>query len=219
MCAHFYNLVHYDPESTLECFSLTLSRNATLTLLYWLSDDDSMWFLSNTSFHFDLSVKIPGWFKILNPEVMDWAMWCRWEDKHSWTICRRSHKWVWSKVARFYAVTTWSKASCQDMKCSQWQDSRKSIMFSFLALWSPLQWKACKCSFVLSIKESIPVLIGWNTSFKSVKKSQWNESKALLYIVGESRHYNIDQFWRPVFLNVFPKRCKGQHVSYCYMPI
>ena len=34
-CGHFYNLVHCGPVFTLEWFSSTLSKDATLTLLYY----------------------------------------------------------------------------------------------------------------------------------------------------------------------------------------
>ena len=76
-CAHFYNLVHCGPVFTLEWFSLTLSKNATLSLLYYAS------YLTMTVGYFYpmvlsvlISAKANGRFKIPNAEVMtDWARW------------------------------------------------------------------------------------------------------------------------------------------------
>jgi len=76
-CAHFYNLVHCGPVFTLEWFGLTLSKNATLTLLYYAG------YLTMTVCYFYpmvisvlISAKANERFKIPNPEVMtDWARW------------------------------------------------------------------------------------------------------------------------------------------------
>ena len=78
-CAHFYNLVERDPvfKFTLEWFSVTLSTNATLTLLYYAG------YLTMTVCYFCpmvlsvlVSAKTNGRFKIPNREVMmDWARW------------------------------------------------------------------------------------------------------------------------------------------------
>ena len=76
-CAHFYNLVHCGPVFTLEWFSLTLSKNATLSLLYYAG------YLTMTVGYFYpmvlsvlISAKANGRFKIPNAEVMtDWARW------------------------------------------------------------------------------------------------------------------------------------------------
>jgi PD-(D/E)XK nuclease superfamily len=77
-CAHFYNLVHCGPVFTLEWFSPTLSKDATLTLLYYAG------YLTMTVCYFYrmvlsilISAKANGRFKIPNSEVMmDWARWC-----------------------------------------------------------------------------------------------------------------------------------------------
>jgi PD-(D/E)XK nuclease superfamily len=76
-CADFYNSVHRDPVLTLEWFSVTLSKDATLTLLYYAG------YLTMTVCYFYpmvlsvlISAKIDGRFKIPNREVMaDWARW------------------------------------------------------------------------------------------------------------------------------------------------
>jgi hypothetical protein len=76
-CADFYNLAHRDPVLTLEWFSITLSKNATFTLLYYAG------YLTKTVCYFYLMVlsvlittKIDGRFKIPNREIMtDWARW------------------------------------------------------------------------------------------------------------------------------------------------
>jgi threonine/homoserine/homoserine lactone efflux protein len=75
-CAHFYNLVPRDPLFTLEWFSVTLSTNATLTLLYYAG------YLTMTVCYFCavvlsvlISAKTNGRFKIPNREVMmDWII-------------------------------------------------------------------------------------------------------------------------------------------------
>lgn len=84
-CAHFYNLVHRDPVFSLACFSLTVSKNATLTLLYYAG------YLTTTVCYFYpmvlsvlISAKANDRFKIPNPEVMtDWARWII-GDVESW---------------------------------------------------------------------------------------------------------------------------------------
>ena len=84
-CAHFYNLVHCGPVFTLEWFSLTLSKNATLTLLYYAG------YLTMTVCYFypmvlsiPISPKANDRFKIPNLEVMtDWARWIV-GDVESW---------------------------------------------------------------------------------------------------------------------------------------
>ena len=76
-CAHFYNLVHCGSVFTLEWFSFTLTKNATLTLLYYAG------YLTMTVCYFYpmvisvlISAKANGRFKIPNLEVMtDWARW------------------------------------------------------------------------------------------------------------------------------------------------
>jgi hypothetical protein len=84
-CADFYNLAHRDPVLTLEWFSITLSKNATLTLLYYAG------YLTTTVCYFYpmvLSVltspEIDGRFKIPNREIMaDWAR-CTTGGVESW---------------------------------------------------------------------------------------------------------------------------------------
>jgi hypothetical protein len=76
-CGHFYNLVHCGPVFTLEWFSSMLSKDATLTLLYYAG------YLTMTVCYFYpiilfvlISSKGNGRIKIPNPEVMtDWARW------------------------------------------------------------------------------------------------------------------------------------------------
>jgi hypothetical protein len=82
-CAHFNNLVHCGLAFTLEWFSLTLSKNAMLTLLYYAG------YLTMTVCYFYpmvlsilISAKANDQFKIPNLEVMtDWA---RWWSSESW---------------------------------------------------------------------------------------------------------------------------------------
>ena len=74
-CAHFYNLVHCGSVFTLEWSSFILTRDATLTLLYYAG------YLTMTVCYFYpmvisvlISAKANNRFKIPNPEVMtDWA--------------------------------------------------------------------------------------------------------------------------------------------------
>ena len=76
-CAHFYNLFQCGPVFTLDWFSLTLSKNATLNLLYYAG------YLTMTVCYFYskvlsvlISAKANDRFKIPNSEVMtDWARW------------------------------------------------------------------------------------------------------------------------------------------------
>jgi hypothetical protein len=77
-CAHFYSLVHCGSVFMLERFSLTLSKDAMLTLLYYGG------YLTMTVCYFYLMVpvliyaidKVNYQFKIPNLEVMtDWSRW------------------------------------------------------------------------------------------------------------------------------------------------
>ena len=96
----------------LEWFSLTLSTNATLTLLYYAG------YLTMTVCNFYpmvpsvlISTKANGRFKIPNLEVMmDWARWIIGDKK---TLGRYSQdvrggfgKRLYDEVAKFYAATT-----------------------------------------------------------------------------------------------------------------
>lgn len=90
-CAHPYNLVHCGPVFTMEWFSMTLSKNATLTLLYYAG------YLTMTVCYFYpmvlsvlISSKANGRFKIPNPEVMtDWARWIIGDVESSDDILKR----------------------------------------------------------------------------------------------------------------------------------
>jgi hypothetical protein len=76
-CVHFYNIAVREPAFNHPCLSLTLGKNATLTLLYYAG------YLTMTVCHFSLTVisvvisaKARNRFKIPNLEVMtDWARW------------------------------------------------------------------------------------------------------------------------------------------------
>jgi hypothetical protein len=70
-CAHFYNLVHCGPVFTLEWFSLTLSKNATLYYAGYLTMTVCYFYPMVLSVL--ISAKANGRFRIPNPEVMtDW---------------------------------------------------------------------------------------------------------------------------------------------------
>jgi hypothetical protein len=85
-----YNSVHCGPVFTLEWFGSTLSKDATLTLLYYGG------YLTMTVCYFYpmvlsvlISAKANDTFKIPNPEVMtDWARWII-SDVGSWDILEK----------------------------------------------------------------------------------------------------------------------------------
>ena len=168
--AHFYNLVHCGSVFTLEWFSLTLSKNATLTLLYYAG------YLTMTVCYFCpmvlsvlISTKANDRFKIPNLEVMmDWARWII-GDVESWDILKTC---VEGPVSDF--TTKWPNFMQQQLDPKLVGKARgaarlrkESTMFCFGASCNPLERKAGKSPLNLEL------VVATSTFVCAIEGSVW----------------------------------------------